>query len=62
MTAAVIVMLVFQATLKREAAGWEAAGKVSPRGHKIVVLTFVAWAAVTVGGRLTAYLGTLYLR
>ena len=56
------VMLVFQGTLKREAAGWDATGKVSPRGHKIVALTFLAWAAVTIGGRLTAYLGTLYLR
>jgi len=59
---AVVVMLIFQGTLKREAAGWDSTGKVSPRGHKMVVLTFVAWAAVTVGGRLTAYLGTLYLR
>ena len=59
---AAIIMLIFQAALKREAPAWEAAGKVSPYGHKIVALTFVAWAAVTVGWRLTAYLGTLYLR
>lgn len=59
---AVIIMLFFQATLKREAPAWEASGKVSSWGHKIVALTFVGWAAVTIGGRLTAYLGTLYLR
>ena len=59
---AVIIMLVFQSVLKREAPAWEASGKVSTWGQKMVALTFVGWAAVTIGGRLTAYLGTLYLR
>ena len=46
--------------MKREAAGWEAAGTVSSRGVKFVAASCLLWAAVTIGGRLTAYLGSLY--
>jgi hypothetical protein len=59
---ACIVMGYFSGTLRREAAGWEAAGKASPRGVKLGAASCVLWAAVTIGGRLTAYLGSLYLR
>jgi hypothetical protein len=57
---AVVVMLYFQSTLKREAAAWDAAGTASSRGVKFVAASCLLWAAVTVGGRLTAYLGSLY--
>jgi len=57
-----IVMGYFHGTLKREAAGWESSGKVSPRGFKLVIASCVLWGAVIIGGRLTAYLGSLYLR
>ena len=57
-----LVMWYWQATFKREVAAWEAAGSVSARGLKITAATCFFWAAVTVGGRLTAYLGSLYLR
>jgi hypothetical protein len=57
---AIIVMVYFQRTMKREAAGWEAAGTVSSRGVKFVAASCLFWAAVTIGGRLTAYLGSLY--
>ena len=56
------VMVSFHVTYKREVAAWEAAGAVSPWGVKIVAASCLLWAAVTVGGRLTAYLGSLYLR
>jgi hypothetical protein len=55
-----VVMWIFHRTMLREAADWEAAGKVSPRGLKIGVAACLLWAAVTIGGRLTAYLGSLY--
>ena len=57
-----IVMGYWQVTYKREVASWEAAGSVSAHGLRVTALTAVLWAAVTIGGRLTAYLGTLYLR
>ena len=55
-----IVTYYLQKTLKREAAGWEASGKVSTRGYRIVAVACLLWAAVLVTGRLTAYLGQLY--
>jgi hypothetical protein len=57
---ACIVMVFFQRVLQREAVAWDAAGTVSPRGRKIVVASCLLWAAVLIGGRLTAYLGSLY--
>ena len=59
---ALVVTRYFQMTMKREAAGWETNGAVSSRGRKLVSATCLLWAAVTIGGRLTAYLGSLYLR
>ena len=57
-----VAMAYFHVTYKREVAKWEAAGTVTSRGVKIAAATCFLWAAVTVGGRLTAYLGSLYLR
>jgi hypothetical protein len=59
---ALVVTRVFQTTMRREAANWEAKGAVSSRGRKLVAATCLLWAGVTIGGRLTAYLGSLYLR
>ena len=58
---ACIVMAYFHGTFRREAAAWQASGKVSPRGVKLVTASCVLWAAVIIGGRLTAYLGSLYV-
>jgi hypothetical protein len=58
---AIVVMWYFHKTLKQEAAGWEAKGAVSSRGLRLVAASCLLWAAVTIGGRLTAYLGSLYL-
>jgi hypothetical protein len=58
---AIIVMWRFHKTMRQEATGWEAKGAVSPRGLKLVSAACLLWAAVTIGGRLTAYLGSLYL-
>jgi hypothetical protein len=59
---ACIAMGFFHSTFRREVAGWEAAGTVTSRGIKVTAVALLLWAAVTVGGRLTAYLGSLYLR
>jgi hypothetical protein len=59
---ATIAMWYFHVTMKREAAAWETAGAVPPRALKIAAAAWFLWAAVTIGGRLTAYLGSLYLR
>ncbi|HEY7298936.1 MAG TPA: hypothetical protein VH684_13600 [Xanthobacteraceae bacterium] len=57
-----IVLAIFQSTMTKEAAKWDVAGAVSPRGLKIALASAVLWAGVTIGGRLTAYLGSLYLQ
>ena len=58
---AIVVMWHFHKTIRQEAAGWEAKAAVSSRGLKLVTASCLLWAAVTIGGRLTAYLGSLYL-
>jgi len=55
-----VVTAILHRTVKREAAAWDTAGTASSRGVKFVAATALLWAAVTIGGRLTAYLGTLY--
>jgi hypothetical protein len=57
-----IVLAIFQRTMNEEAVKWDLAGAVSPRGLKIGLASAVLWAGVTIGGRLTAYLGSLYLQ
>jgi hypothetical protein len=57
---AVIVFWYFHGILRRETPEWEASGSVSSRGFKFAVAACLLWAAVTIGGRLTAYLGQLY--
>ena len=56
----IVVTVILQRTVKREAPAWETAGTASSRGVKFVAATALLWSAVTIGGRLTAYLGTLY--
>ena len=57
----VVITIFFQRTLNRGAAEWEAAGAVPSRAMRFAAVTAILWAAVTIGGRLTAYLGSLYL-
>ena len=56
-----ILTLYFYATIKREAASWEAAGAVSSRGVKFVAATLLVWCSVLIAGRLTAHLGSIYI-
>jgi hypothetical protein len=59
--AGVIVTTYFHKMMNQEVAGWDATGTVSARGLKYVTATALVWAAVLVAGRLTAYLGSLYM-
>lgn len=55
-----VMTMYFQRTLRAEAAGWASTGVVSQRGLQFVAAVALAWSAVLVTGRLTAYLGQLY--
>ena len=57
-----IAMWYFHVSFRRESVARETAGAVPSRALKIVAASWFLWAAVTIGGRLTAYLGSLYLR
>ena|ERR1043166_3643723 len=59
---ACVVTGYFYGTIRREAAAWDASGKASPRGVRLGTASCLLWAVVVIAGRLTAYLGTLYLR
>jgi hypothetical protein len=56
-----VVTWFFHGILREEAAKWDLAGTVSTRGLKFGGATCLLWAGVIIGGRLTAYLGSLYL-
>ena len=56
----ITVTVMFQRVVRSEAKGWDAGGKTTPRGARLAAATGLLWAAVLVGGRLTAYLGSLY--
>jgi hypothetical protein len=56
-----VVTWFFQGVLREEAPKWDSAGAVSARGLKFGGATCLLWACVVIGGRLTAYLGSLYL-
>jgi len=56
-----IITWYFQVTVNREAPVWEKEGTVSSRGVRFVAATALLWAAVTIAGRLTAYISQLYI-
>ena len=57
---AIVVTWQLDRSMAREAAAWEVKGSASPRGRNLAIAACLLWAAVTIGGRLTAYLGSLY--
>lgn len=56
-----ILTIWFQMVLNREAAAWDKSGTASFEGKLLVGGTALVWAFVTIFGRLTAYLSTLYI-
>ena len=58
----ILVMACFHFLFTRRAAKWDAAGSVSSLGVWIfVAVSTLLWTGVLVAGRLTAYLGSLYM-
>jgi hypothetical protein len=57
----IILTMLFQSTIKREAASWEAKGAVSSGAVKFVAANLLVWCTVLIAGRLTAYLGSINL-
>jgi hypothetical protein len=57
----VIITNFNQRFLRRQIPVWEAAGAISVSGTRFAALTGVVWAGVLIMGRLTAYLGSLYI-
>jgi hypothetical protein len=53
------LLAYFYRVLEREAAAWDVNGRVSSAGAKFIAPTLLAWCAVLVAARLTAYLGAL---
>jgi hypothetical protein len=57
----VILLVFFQKTITRQSPQWQADGRVSGRGIQLAGLAALCWAFVIIMGRLTAYLGSLYV-
>ena len=55
------LLVYFQKALKAEAAEWQASGKVSAKGVRLAAAGCLVWSFVIIMGRLTAYLGSLYI-
>ena len=53
----IVATIYFQKALKQGAVDWAFSGMVSSRGMKLIVITALAWSAVLIVGRLTAYFG-----
>jgi hypothetical protein len=57
----VILLVFFQKTITQQSPEWQANGRVSGRGIQLAALAALCWAFVIIMGRLTAYLGSLYV-
>ena len=57
----VVLLVFFQRTIARDAPDWQKAGKVTTKGLRFAAAAALCWAFVIIMGRLTAYLGSLYV-
>ena len=57
----VILLVFFQKLITRDAPEWQKAGKVTSGGLRLAGAAALCWAFVIIMGRLTAYLGSLYV-
>ena len=57
----VVLLVYFQRTITRQSPRWQADGKVTSRGLQLAAAAALCWAFVIIMGRLTAYLGSLYV-
>ena len=56
-----VLLVYFQRTITRESPEWQRAGKVTSGGLRLAAVAALCWAFVIIMGRLTAYLGSLYV-
>jgi hypothetical protein len=57
----IVLLVYFQRTITRESPDWQKAGKVTSGGIRLAAAAALCWAFVIIMGRLTAYLGSLYV-
>jgi len=57
----IALLVYFQRTITRESPEWQKAGKVTSNGLRLAGAAALCWAFVIIMGRLTAYLGSLYV-
>lgn len=57
----VVLLVYFQRMITRESPEWDKAGKVTSNGLYLAGAAALCWAFVIIMGRLTAYLGSLYV-
>jgi hypothetical protein len=57
----ITLLVYFQRIITRESPEWDKAGKVTSNGLYLAGAAALCWAFVIIMGRLTAYLGSLYV-
>lgn len=57
----VILLVYFQKMITKDSPSWQREGKVTSGGVRFAAAIALCWAFVIVMGRLTAYLGSLYV-
>ena len=57
----IITTVYFQKTIQSESGNWQSAGRVTKRGTQLAAAAVLVWSGVIIMGRLTAYLGALYI-
>jgi hypothetical protein len=57
----VILTGIYQSMLNSKAAAWDKGSDASFDGKVFICLSALGWTLVTIFGRLTAYLSTLYI-
>ncbi len=57
----IVLLVMIQKMLNSDAAGWQAEGKVTSKALRFAAAGTLVWSMVIVMGRLTAYLGSLYI-
>ena len=57
----IVLLVYFQRTITQESPDWQKAGKVTTKGLRFAAAAALCWAFVIIMGRLTAYLGSLYV-
>lgn len=57
----IVLLVYFQRAITRQSPEWQSAGKVTSTGLRLAAAAALCWAFVIIMGRLTAYLGSLYV-